>query len=169
MEGGRALPASPIGQNQDMTTRNPTGPRAKAGALHAGARLAIIGGRFEADNRPVFEAMHELSGGRIAVLPTASGEPREAGEEARDSFRAYGFATEIVPIDKDNYRTAALDPSVVRMLDRFGSFYFTGGDQAMIVKALIQDGGADPGPCRDPALPGWQAGWSPAAVPVPRS
>ena len=65
-------------QNQDMTTRKITGPRAKPGALHAGAKLAIIGGRFEDDNRAVFAAMHELSGGRIAVLPTASGEPREA-------------------------------------------------------------------------------------------
>ena len=86
-------------------------PRARAGALPAGARLVIIGGRFEADNRAVFEAMRELSGGRIAVLPTASGEPREAGEEARDSFRAYGIASEVVPLDKDNYRTAAFDPS----------------------------------------------------------
>ena len=140
----RVTRASPIGQNQDMTTRKITGPRAKPGALHAGAKLAIIGGRFEDDNRAVFAAMHELSGGRIAVLPTASGEPREAGEEARNSFRKHGFASEIVPIDKDNYRTSAHDPNIVRMLDRFGSFYFTGGDQAIIVKALIQDGGQTP-------------------------
>ena len=75
----------------------------------------------------------------------------------------------MVPLDKDNYRTAAFDPKLVALLDRFGSFYFTGGDQALIVKALIQDGQADAGARRDPALPGWRAGWSPAAVPVPRS
>jgi cyanophycinase len=123
-----------------MTIKNIAMPRAAPGTLHVGAKLAIIGGRFEGDNRDVFTAMHALSGGRIAVLPTASAEPREVGEEARNSFREYGFVSEIVPIDKDNYRTAANDPAVVRMLDGFGSFYFTGGDQALIVKALAPGG-----------------------------
>ncbi|MFL5336718.1 MAG: cyanophycinase [Geminicoccaceae bacterium] len=119
-------------------------PRARTGALPAGAKLVIIGGRFEADNRPVFEAMRKLSAGRIAVLPTASGEPREAGLETRDSFRAYGIASEVVPLDKDNYQTAAFDPELVALLERYGSFYFTGGDQALIVQALVQDGQATP-------------------------
>ena len=122
----------------------PAAPRARTGALPAGAKLVIIGGRFEADNRPVFEAMRELSGGRIAVLPTASGDPREAGKKTRDSFRAYGIASEVVPLDKDNYRTAAFDPKLVALLERYGSFYFTGGDQALIVQALVQDGQATP-------------------------
>lgn len=123
-----------------MTTRKITVPQAAPGTLHPGAKLAIVGGRFEGDNRDVFMAMHALSGGRIAVLSTASAYPREVGEEARDSFREYGFVSEIVPLDKSNYRTAASDPAVVQMLDGFGSFYFTGGDQAMIVKALVQGG-----------------------------
>ena len=29
--------------------------------------------------------------------------------EARDSFRAYGITSEVVPLDKDNFRTAAFD------------------------------------------------------------
>jgi len=124
----------------------PHPPRARAGALSATARLVIIGGRFEADNRPVHEAMTALSGGRIAVLPTASGEPQAAGEEVRDGFRAWGIESEVVPLDKDNFATAAFDPAVVAMLERFGSFYFTGGDQSLIVKALVQEG------CETPAL-----------------
>ena len=103
------------------------------------------------------------------MLPTASSEPREAGEETRDSFRAYGIASEVVPLDKDNYRTAAFDPELVALLERFGSFYFTGGDQALIVQALIQDGEADAGAARRSAPPGLRAGWSRAAAPVPRS
>ena len=92
------------------------------------------------------------------MLPTASGEPREAGGRGGTRFvRKHGFASEIVPIDKDNYRTSAHDPNVVRMLDRFGSFYFTGGDQAIIVKALIQDGGQTPALAGSGA-PGWLAG-----------
>jgi cyanophycinase len=140
----RALPAGPTSQYQDMSSTIPATPRARTGALPVGAKLVIIGGRFEADNRPVFEAMRELSAGRIAVLPTASGDPREAGMEARDGFRAYGIASEVVPLDKDNYRTAAFDPELVALLDRYGSFYFTGGDQALIVQALVQDGQATP-------------------------
>ena len=127
-----------------MTPPTPRAPRVAPGILPAGARLVIIGGRFEADNRPVFEAIRELSHGRIAVLPTASGEPREAGLEARDGFRAYGIASEVVPLDKTNYRAAAFDPDLVALLERYGSFYFTGGDQSLIVQALIQDGKATP-------------------------
>ena len=49
-----------------------------------------------------------------------------------------------MPLDKDNFRTAAFDPKVVALLERFGSFYFTGGDQTVIVQALIQDGKPTP-------------------------
>jgi cyanophycinase len=139
-----ARPARPNGQNQDMSPTTIPTRRAKAGALPPAAKLVIIGGRFEADNRPVFEAIGELSGGRIAVLPTASSEARAAGLETRDSFRAYGIEAEVVPLDKDNYRTAAFDPKLVALLERFGSVYFTGGDQALIVQALVQDGEATP-------------------------
>jgi cyanophycinase len=132
--------------------------RAKAGALPANAKLVIIGGRFEADNRAVFEAIGELSGGRVAVLPTASSEPREAGEETRDSFRAYGIASEVVPLDKYNYRTAAFDPTLVTLLERYSSFYFTGGDQTLIVQALIQDGRPTP------ALAAIRAAWAAGAL-----
>ena len=138
------MPVGPTSQNQDMTPPTPRAPRVAPGILPAGARLVIIGGRFEADNRPVFEAIRELSHGRIAVLPTASGEPREAGLEARDGFRAYGIASEVVPLDKTNYRAAAFDPDLVALLERYGSFYFTGGDQSLIVQALVQDGKATP-------------------------
>jgi cyanophycinase len=148
------LPAFDTSQNQDMSRRIHPSLRARPGVLPANARLVIIGGRFEADNRAVFEAIGELSGGRVAVLPTASSEPREAGEETRDSFRAYGIASEVVPLDKDNYRTAAFDPKLVALLERYGSFYFTGGDQTLIVQALLQDGQPTP------ALTAIRAAWA---------
>lgn len=131
-------------------------PRARAGALAANARLVIIGGRFEGDNEDVFEAMRELSGGRIAVLPTASGDPDDVGREARDSFRAYGITSEVVPLHKDNFRTAAFDPKLVAQLERFGSFYFTGGDQTVIVQALVQAG--KPTPALETIRRCWAAG-----------
>ena len=140
---GTALPAEPADLLQDMPAK-PLPPRARAGALAASARLVIVGGRFEADNRPVHEALRALSGGRIAVLPTASGEPTLAGEEVRDGLRAWGIESEVVPLTKDNYAAAAFDPELVALLERFGSYYFTGGDQSLIVKALIQDGRETP-------------------------
>ena len=87
----------------------------------------------------------ELSGGRVAVLPTASGEPREAGEETRDSFRAYGIASEVVRARQGQLSARPRStPKLVALLERYGSFYFTGGDQALIVQALIQDGKPTP-------------------------
>ncbi len=47
----------------------------------AGGPLVIIGGRLEVDNDEVFEAMRALSQGKLAVLPTASGEPEAVGAE----------------------------------------------------------------------------------------
>ena len=62
----------------------------------------------------------------------------------------------MVPLDKDNYRTAAFDPQLVALLERYGSFYFTGGDQALIVQALVQDG--KPTPALQAIRRAWAAG-----------
>ena len=62
---GAVLPAAPTDLNQDMPARIHS-PRAHAGALPANARLVIIGGRFEADNHAVHEAISGLCAGRIA-------------------------------------------------------------------------------------------------------
>jgi cyanophycinase len=78
------------------------------------------------------------------------------GEEVQEAFRAWGFACEIVGIDQDNHRTAAFDPELVATLERLGSCYFTGGDQALIVQALIQDG--RPTPALEAIRRCWRAG-----------
>ena len=72
-----------------------------------------------------------------------------ASRARRARRRATAFAPTASPrrscaLDKDNYRTAAFDPELVALLERYGSFYFTGGDQALIVQALIQDGRPTP-------------------------
>lgn len=103
-------------------------------------KLAIIGGRLEDDNRSVFRQMRQLSGGRILVFPTASSEPLEVGAETRLAFETHGFTVEVAPIHSENAAQAAHDPALVQMIHDFGSVYFTGGDQAKIFSALIQDG-----------------------------
>lgn len=103
-------------------------------------RLAVIGGRLEDGNSAIFGEMHRLSGGRILVFPTASGEPEEVGLETAQVFRSYGFEAEVAPVFGPNATVAANDPAVAAMVRAFGSVYFTGGNQALIIAALAPGG-----------------------------
>lgn len=107
-------------------------------------QLAIIGGRLEDTNLDIFNRMLRCAGGKIGVLATASSEPEETGAETVLVFQSYGFEAEYIPIQMNNCQTSAFDPTVVAQLDRLGSVYFTGGDQAHIVSSLIQDGKETP-------------------------
>ncbi len=109
-----------------------------------GQRLAIIGGRLEDDNVAVYGEMHRLSGGRILVFSTASSEPESVGEETLQVFRAHGFEAELAPLTEANAARVAHDPRLVARIGALGSVYFTGGDQAKIVDALIQGGKETP-------------------------
>ncbi|EED32503.1 putative cyanophycinase [gamma proteobacterium NOR5-3] len=102
--------------------------------------LALIGGRFEADNTPLFKALYERCNGRIAICSMASGFPQEVGTETVDEFRSHGFYAELVPIFFENRLESAHDPKLIERLQAFGSVFFTGGDQSRIVGTLIQDG-----------------------------
>jgi len=102
--------------------------------------LAMIGGRFESDNRALFEALKSLSGGRIAMLAMASSIPLEVGAELVEDFRAWGIEAELLPLFWENRETAAFDPELVAKIDYYGSVFFSGGDQSRIVDSLIQQG-----------------------------
>jgi cyanophycinase-like exopeptidase len=113
--------------------------------------LALIGGRFEADNDALYAPCANAAIRAIAVLSMASGYPREVGEETVHEFRAQGFYAELVPIFFENARPERLRRGrLIERLQAFGSVFFTGGDQSRIVGTLIQDGARDPGPARDP-------------------
>lgn len=105
----------------------------------ANGTLALIGGRFEADNDALFSALRERSNGRIAILSMASGYPEEVGEETVHEFRAQGFYAELVPIFFETRDVSPFDATLVERLRAFGSVFFTGGDQSRIVGTLIQD------------------------------
>ncbi len=106
-------------------------------------RLAIIGGRLEADNSSVFAAMKRLCNRRIAVIPVASDIPQEVGAEAVDSFERNGICAELLPLfwragdDSD-----ANERALIERVESCGSVFFTGGDQSRIVHSLIQGGEA---------------------------
>lgn len=105
-----------------------------------GRRLAVIGGRLEDDNSAIYGEMHRLSGGRILILPTASAEPQAVGEESLAAFRAHGFQAEVSPLSGENAAQLADRPEVAAQIARMGHVYFTGGDQAKILAALLPGG-----------------------------
>jgi cyanophycinase len=102
--------------------------------------LAIIGGRLESDNKPLFEAMRLLCGGRIAVLSMASQSPLEVGEELVADFARHGVAADAIPLYWEDRERSAFDAGIVRRLADAGSVFFSGGDQSRILQTLLQDG-----------------------------
>jgi cyanophycinase len=113
-------------------------------STHLPGPLLMIGGRFESDNRPLFEALKLQSQGRIAVLAMASGYPLEVGQELVEDFRYYGLDAELIPLYWENRETAAYDPDIVDRIARYRSVFFSGGDQSRIVQSLIQGGEETP-------------------------
>ncbi len=103
-------------------------------------KLAVIGGRLEDDNGPVYTGLHALSGGRILVFPTASGEPEAVGAETVAVFRAHGFDVTLAPVFGADAAQAARRPEVAALVRDYGSVFFTGGDQALITGALAPNG-----------------------------
>ncbi|MGQ0585855.1 MAG: cyanophycinase, partial [Gammaproteobacteria bacterium] len=106
--------------------------------------LAIIGGRLEPDNAPIFAQIGERAGGRLAVLATASQLPHEVGPETVADFRRHGVDAELVPLFHGNAGTAAKDPRIAAQVRRLGAVYFTGGDQSTLVRALAPGGRETP-------------------------
>lgn len=106
--------------------------------------LALIGGRFEADNLALFEALHGRCNGQIAICSMASGYPEEVGAETVQDFRNRGFYAELLPIFFENREQSAFDETLLERLRAFGSVFFTGGDQSRIVSTLVQDGEETP-------------------------
>jgi cyanophycinase len=120
-----------------------TGDRSLPGVPKQTGRLAIIGGRLEADNSTLFSAMKPLCNGRIAVIPVASDIPREVGAETVESFVRNGIRAEMLPLFWRR-RADAFDPTLVERVESCGSVFFTGGDQSRIIHTLVQDGEATP-------------------------
>ena len=107
-------------------------------------RLAIIGGRLEDDNRSIYREMRRLAGGRITILPTASSEPVEVGDETRAAFESHGFQVDIAPVYSENAEQTAHDPNIIAQIEAAKSVYFTGGDQSKIFAAMVQKGRPTP-------------------------
>lgn len=121
-------------------TATPTMP--PAGVHEAGTpRLALVGGRLERDNAAVYAALREMSGGRIAIIATASQSPELAATLTVGDFAAHGIEAHYLPLTWENRESAAEDPALAGRLLELGSVFFTGGDQSHLIAALRHDGG----------------------------
>ena len=119
-----------------------TAAAARAGDADLGS-LVIIGGGLKYEPSDVWKTTVELAGGqgaKIAVFPTASGDPLSNGSRTVDTLRAAGADPFLVPVRVVNsdldYRQAVVDPNLVEQIKTAGGVYFIGGSQERITTAL---------------------------------
>lgn len=98
-------------------------------------RLLIVGGGSQPEDLPPHFVA--LAGGpgkaRIAVVPLASEEARETGDDKAAQLRELGaMAYVIVPT-----RDEAMDPAYAHTVDSASGIWFTGGDQSRVTEVLL--------------------------------
>lgn len=127
--------------------------------------LVIIGGALRFDNSDVWTRIvrhaaeaktHPVSTAastaneyrpKIAVFPTASGDPERAGQVTVEALTNYGADAFVVPLAQSKMgmdpRTAVNDPALIERVKNADGVYFTGGSQARITQALRTESGDD--------------------------
>ncbi|MET0266351.1 MAG: cyanophycinase [Duganella sp.] len=129
--------------NAEKTAVSPLPDSAPQGSL------VIAGGAVRGDNAVIWQRVVQLAGGpgaRIAVLPSASGNPARAGAYLAQGLNQHGAKAFVVPLsvrlkDRD-YRRDADDDSLAQSIREAGGVYFSGGDQALITQALVRPDGS---------------------------
>jgi cyanophycinase len=111
--------------------------------------LVIVGGALRADNAEVWQRIVQQAGGqgaRIAVLPTAAGNPERSGRNLVAYLNRYGASAFVVPLAAKlpgvDIRAAAEDAALAQSIRSAGGIYFAGGDQALITEALVRPDGS---------------------------
>jgi cyanophycinase len=118
-------------------------PRSIAGDTGS---LVIIGGALRYGHAEVWGRIVQLAGGqgaKIAVLPTASGEPLKNGSRSVDALRKAGADAFLVPLygDKESLARQAADSSLIAQVRAASGVYFIGGSQERITAALGSSAG----------------------------
>lgn len=97
----------------------------------------LVGGALKPDNRVVFEKILEHCGPRIGIFTTASNNPAQSWEANAALFRAQGFDPQHIGITVENAGILAYDPAVLSQMQSCSGFFFAGGDQRQIARALL--------------------------------
>ena len=128
------------------------GPASSAARAQGTGALVLAGGAVRSDNTEVWERIVALAGGTgapIAVLATASANPRGSAEGAVQALNRAGAQAFFVPaallLKDTDYRQVVKDPQWVSRVRAAKGVFFTGGDQNRTMVALRQpDGSATP-------------------------
>lgn len=123
----------------------------------AAGGLVIVGGGLRSGNEPILRAFLDRAGaGDIGIIPAASSKPIRTAERFRDELVALGLPAErvhVLPLavvddpvtpdtDESTWSGTGADPATAAQIDRLGGLWFTGGDQARIMRVLSKpDGG----------------------------
>ncbi len=116
---------------------------ATSGRAETKGSLVIGGGAIRFDDAQVWSQIVDLAGGRgakIAIFPTASGNPQLVGDRLIETFKKAGAEAFLVPVAMKNigvdYHQVIVDPQWIERVRSAGGVYFTGGEQDRIVRAL---------------------------------
>jgi cyanophycinase len=120
-------------------------------ALPGGPRgsLVVMGGSERFQNRVIWSEIVRRAGGRgarIAVFPTASGNPQVDGEDFARILNHEGADAFVVPIARNlpvAPDAAARDPQLAAAVRQATGVFFTGGSQTRIRQALVGPAGED--------------------------
>jgi cyanophycinase len=106
--------------------------------------LVIIGGSERFNHREYWDEIVELAGGpgsRIAVFPTASGDPVKKGGWVISALNKAGADAFLVPVAWKFFdrspQDAVSDPTLVAQVREATGVFLIGGEQDKIVKALF--------------------------------
>jgi len=123
--------------------------------------LVLIGGALETNNASIYNKIVELGGGigkiKIAIIPAASDTPNSSGEAYVNDFISYGVPSKDIKVFplavSDDKETENVDEmawvkngfseEIAKEISTYNAVFFTGGDQLLIMKALVDEKGAD--------------------------
>jgi cyanophycinase len=113
--------------------------------------LVIIGGGLSPDTRDIWQTIVEAAGGagaQIAIIPTASQEPEDAGQRTAQTLERYGAKPFVVPLSQDprafnRNPINGDDATWAAKIAQAKGVFFTGGAQARVVDALTTPTGEE--------------------------
>lgn len=118
---------------------------AATGCSTGNGHLVIAGGAVSTENKAIYRAIAgdmPHVGGRIGILPTASGEPELAVQDQVEGFTNAGTpARQLVAINVTTKNPQDADnPAIVKLIRSSDAVFFTGGDQARVLDAFVPGG-----------------------------
>jgi cyanophycinase len=116
--------------------------------------LVIVGGGLSADNAAIYRAFIDRTGeGSIAIISAASGEPQASLDAFAANLVRHGVdVSRIVPVrlaevddpetmeNEADWAANGSNAAEIAKIENAGGIWFTGGDQARIIRTLRRDG-----------------------------